>query len=104
MCLLSVSQQLLGAQSRGTKTNISEHSNECTNLPARLHNALCKSIGTDLANPVELDLVCKSRVYFDNVTLASHNVTLTLQKPRQYSSKFDCSETNGYNIPQVAIK
>ena len=25
------------------------------------------------------------------------------QKPYQYNNKFDCSETNGFNIPQDAI-
>ena len=30
-------------------------------------------------------------------------LTLTPQKPCQYNNKFDCSETNGYNIPQGAI-
>ena len=29
--------------------------------------------------------------------------TETLQKPCQYNNKFDCGETNGYNIPQDAI-
>ena len=36
------------------------------------------------------------RVFFDIVTLTS-------QKPYQHNSKFDCSETNGYNIPECAI-
>ena len=43
------------------------------------------------------------RIYFDNVTLALHNVTLTSQKPYQYNNKFDSSKTLGYNIPQDAI-
>ena len=34
-------------------------------------------IGTASANSVESDLGCTSRNYFDNVTLTSHNVTLT---------------------------
>ena len=42
-------------------------------------------------------------VYFHNVTLTSHYVTLMSQKPCQYNKKFDCRETNGYNIPQDAI-
>ena len=54
-------------------------------------------------NSVKSDLGCTSRIYFDNVTLTLHNVTLTSQKPYQYNNKFDCSETNGYNIPQDAI-
>ena len=42
--------------------------------------------------------------YVDNsVILTSHNVALTSQKPCQYNNKFDCSETNGYNIPKDAI-
>ena len=44
-----------------------------------------------------------SRVYFESVTLTSHNVMLTSQKPCQYNNKFDSSETNGFNIPQDAI-
>ena len=28
------------------------------------------------------------------------NVTLKAQKPCQHNNKFDCSETNGFNIPQ----
>ena len=61
--------------------------------------------GKDSANSVESDLRCTSRVHFDtrNVTLTSHNVTLTVQKPCQYNNKFDCSETIGCNIPQVLI-
>ena len=60
-------------------------------------------IGTTSANSIESDLGCASRVFFDNVTLTSHNVTLTSQKPRQYNNKYDCSETNSYNIPHDAI-
>ena len=33
----------------------------------------------------------------------SHNVALTSQKPCKYNNKLECSETNGYNIPQDAI-
>ena len=58
--------------------------------------SLVVPIETAFANSVESDLGCTSRVYFDNVTLTS-------QKPCQYNNKFDCSETNGYNIPQDAI-
>ena len=61
------------------------------------------SIGTAFANSVESDLGCTSRVYFDNVTLTSHNMMLMSQKPCQYNNKFDCIETNGNNIPQDAI-
>ena len=60
----------------------------------------CNSIGTISAKSVESDLGSISRVYFDNVTLMSHNVMLTSQKPCQYNNKSDCSETN---IPQDAI-
>ena len=52
---------------------------------------------------VESELGCTSRVYFDHVTLKSHNVTLTSQKPCQYNNTFDCSKTNGYSIPQDTI-
>ena len=58
---------------------------------------------TASTNSVESDLGCTSRIYLDNVTLTSHNVALTLQKPCQYNNKFDCSETNGYNIQHDAI-
>ena len=36
-------------------------------------------------NFVKSDLVCTSRVYFDNVTLVLHNMTLTSQKPCKYN-------------------
>ena len=42
-----------------------------------------RPIGTASAKSVESDLGSTSRIYFDNVTLTSHNVTLTSQKPRQ---------------------
>ena len=35
------------------------------------------SIGTASASSVESDLGCTSRIYFDNVTLALHNNTIT---------------------------
>ena len=62
-----------------------------------------KPIGTASTNSVESGLGCTSRVYFDNVTLMSHNVTPTSQKPCQYNNKFDCSLKKGFNIPQDAI-
>ena len=37
------------------------------------------------------------------MTLTSHNMMLMSQKPCQYNNKFDCSETNGYDISQDAI-
>ena len=70
-------------------------------LPSGLYAAV--PIGTASVNSVESDLGCTLRVYFDNATLTSHNMTLTLQKPCQYNNKLNCSETNGYNISQDAI-
>ena len=35
--------------------------------------------GTASTNSMESDLGCTSRIYFDNVTLTLHNVTLTSQ-------------------------
>ena len=55
------------------------------------------------ANSMESDLRCTSTIYFDNVMLTLHNVTLTSQKPCQYNNKFECGETNDYNSPQDAI-
>ena len=52
---------------------------------------------------VELNLGCTSRIYFDNVTLTKHNLTLTSQKICQYNNKFDCSKSKGYNLSQDAI-
>ena len=52
-----------------------------------------EAVGTVPANSEESDLGVTSRVYFDNVTL-------TAQKSCQHNYKFDCSERNGYNIPQ----
>ena len=46
-------------------------------------------------NSVESDLGCTSRIYFDNVTLTLHNVTLASQKPCQHNNKCDRSKTNG---------
>ena len=45
---------------------------------------------------MESDLGYTSRIYFDNVTLMLHNVTLTSQKLCQYNNNFDYSETNAY--------
>ena len=54
-------------------------------------------IGTAAANSVESDwdLRCPSMVYFDNVMLTS-------KKPCHHTriNKCDCSEPNGYQIPQ----
>ena len=47
-------------------------------------------------NSMESDLGCTLRIYFDNVTLSSHNVTLTSQKPCQHNNKCDCSKTKCY--------
>ena len=49
-------------------------------------------------NSVESDLGCTSMIYFDNVTLTLHNVTLMSQKPCQHNNKCDCSKTNGYSV------
>ena len=35
-------------------------------------------------------------IYFDNVMLTLHNVTLTSKKPCQHNNKCDCRKTNGY--------
>ena len=53
------------------------------------------SIGTASANSVESDLGCTSMIYFDNVTLTLHSVTLTSQKPYQHNNKCDCRKANG---------
>ena len=66
-------------------------------------NTGAAAIGIASANSLESDLGCTSRIDFDNVTLTYHYFMLTSQKPCQYNNKFDCSETNGYNIPQDAI-
>ena len=54
------------------------------------------AIETASANSVESDLGCTSRIYFDNVTMTLHNVTLTSQTPCERNNKCDCSKTNGY--------
>ena len=64
---------------------------------------MSKTTRTASANSIESDLGCTSSVYFRNVTLKSLNVMLISRKPCQYNNKFDCSETNGYNIPEDAI-
>ena len=64
---------------------------------------LSESLGTASANSVDSDLGYTSSVYFDNVTLTSHTVKLTAQKIFHYNNKFDCIETNGYNIPDDTI-
>ena len=43
-------------------------------------------------NFVESDLRCTSRIYFDNMMLTLHNVTLTSQKPCQHNNKCDYSK------------
>ena len=42
-----------------------------------------EAVRTASANSMESDLGCTLRVYFDNVMLMSHNLTLTAQKPCQ---------------------
>ena len=54
------------------------------------------SIRAASANSVEFcgsDLGCTSRIYFDNLTLTLHNVTLTSQKPCQHDDKFVAKQT-----------
>ena len=43
-------------------------------------------IGIALVNYVESDLGCTSRIYFDNMTLTLHNMTLTSWKPCQHNT------------------
>ena len=55
-------------------------------------------VRTAMANfpySLESDLGCSSRIYFDNVTMMLHNVTLTSQKPCKHNTKCDCSITDG---------
>ena len=47
-------------------------------------------------NSLESGLWCTSRIYFDNVTVTLHNLTLASQKPCRHNYKFDCSKTNGH--------
>ena len=61
------------------------------------------AIETASSNSLESDLGCKSRVYFDTVTLMSHYVTLASQRPCQYNNNLNCSETNGNSIPQDSL-
>ena len=63
---------------------------------------LC-TVGNALANSVESDHGCTPRVYFDNVTLTSHNVTLMSHKPFKYNNSFDYIEIKGCNIPHDPI-
>ena len=55
-------------------------------------------------NSAESDLRCTSRIYFDNMKLTLHNVTLTSQKPCQHYNKCECSKTNGYDEVCFLIK
>ena len=48
-----------------------------------------------LWNSVESDLGCTLGIYFDNMTMTLHNVTLASQRPCQLNNKCDCSKTNG---------
>ena len=103
-CLLSeIKKKCIGRKVQNTKPVPF-----CTGFRFLTYSRGCRPksfrpIGTASANSVESDLGCISRVFFHNVTLASHNVTQTSQRPCQYNNKFDCSDTNGYNIPQDAI-
>ena len=55
------------------------------------------------ANSVKSDLGCTSRLYFDNVTLTSHNVTLTSQKPCQYNNKLERLTIQQDSINEVKV-
>ena len=70
------------------------------NIYYRLTN---NPIGTASANSVESDFECISGVYFHNMTRTSQNVTLSSQKTCKFNNNFDCSETNGYDLPQDDI-
>ena len=87
----------------GSHVQIHVHSISCESLVQKqvrmtrqFHNQRPTPTGTALANSMESDLGCTLRIYFDNVTLMLHNVTLTSQKPCQHKNKCDCSKTNGY--------
>ena len=56
------------------------------------------SIGTALANSVELGLGCTSRIYLHNVTLTLQNVTLTSQKPYQHFTGVIQAKKNCYEV------
>ena len=55
------------------------------------------AIRTVSANSVDSDLGCTSRIYFDNVTLTLHNVTLTSQKPCLHNNKCDSAKQIAIN-------
>ena len=65
-------------------------------MARKCHNHRPTPIGTASATSVESNLGCTLRIYFDNVRLAPHNMTLTSQKPCQHIHRRDCSKTNGY--------
>ena len=73
------------------------------NLSMKYFQNQNRAIRAASAKIVESDLGFTSSVYFDNVKLKSLHVTQMSQKPSQYNNKFDCSETNDYNIPQDAL-
>ena len=52
--------------------------------------------GPIIWNSVESDPGCTSRLYFENVTLTLHNVTLASQKPCQHNNKCDCNKADCY--------
>ena len=73
----------------------------CTGLSESATLLLITSLQSEFPRPipwnsVESDLGCTSRIYFDNVTLTLHNLTLASQKPCQHNNKCDCSKTNTY--------
>ena len=55
-------------------------------------------------NSVESDLGCTSRVYFDNVTLTLHNVTLTSKKPYEHNNKCDCRKNSNERYSDILWK
>ena len=56
-----------------------------------------RPIGTASANSVESDLGCSPRIYFDNVALTIHYVTLTSHKQHQHNNMCDCSKQTVIN-------
>ena len=58
-------------------------------------------IGSASANSVESYLGRTSRIYFDNVTLTLHNVTLVSLKPCQHNNKW--VQQNEVYVISIAI-
>ena len=62
-----------------------------------------ESVETASVNPVESDLELTSRIFFDNLTLTLHNVTLTSQKPCQYINKSDAEKQTVINEEFIVV-